>query len=127
MKVFEFRETPKTLLTPDIVAMLTSIHEHKGKQELFIEAHADALTTLAEIAKIQSTGASNRIEGIHTTDKRLEELVRDRSAPRNRTEQEIAGYRDVLATIHESYDYIYPWSCKISCENSKYDKIWKRS
>jgi Fic family protein len=61
-----------------------------------------------EIAKVQSTGASNRIEGIHTTDKRLEELVRDKSAPRNRTEQEIAGYRDVLATIHESYDYIYP-------------------
>jgi Fic family protein len=88
--------------------MLTSIHEHKGKQELFIEAHADTLTTLVEIAKIQSTGASNRIEGINTTDKRLEELVRDKSAPRNRTEQEIAGYRDVLATIHESYDYIYP-------------------
>ncbi|MFP3154599.1 Fic family protein [Lachnospiraceae bacterium ZAX-1] len=63
-----------------------------------------------EIAKIQSTGASNRIEGINTTDKRLEELVRNKSAPRNRTEQEIAGYRDVLATIHESYDYIYPRS-----------------
>ena len=108
MKIFDFKEAPKALLTPDIVAMLASIHEHKGKQELFIEAHADALNTLMEIAKIQSTGASNRIEGINTTDKRLEELVRDKSAPRNRTEQEIAGYRDVLATIHESYDYIYP-------------------
>jgi len=108
MKTFDYNNTLKTLLKPDIVAMLTSIHEHKGKQELFIEAHADALTTLMEIAKIQSTGASNRIEGINTTDKRLEELVRDKSAPRNRTEQEIAGYRDVLATIHESYDYIYP-------------------
>ncbi|MDR3345063.1 MAG: Fic family protein [Oscillospiraceae bacterium] len=108
MKAFDYIETPKALLTPDIVAMLTSIHEHKGKQELFVEAHADALTTLVEIAKIQSTGASNRIEGINTTDKRLEELVRDKSAPLGRTEQEIAGYRDVLATIHESYDYIYP-------------------
>jgi Fic family protein len=108
MKIFDYKDAPKTLLTPDIVAMLTSIHEHKGKQELYIEAHADALTTLMEIAKIQSTGASNRIEGIHTTDKRLEELVKDKSAPRNRTEQEIAGYRDVLSTIHESYDYIYP-------------------
>ena len=108
MKNFDYTDIPKTLLTPDIVAMLTSIHEHKGKQALFVEAHADALTTLMEIAKIQSTGASNRIEGINTTDKRLEELVRDKSAPRNRTEQEIAGYRDVLATIHESYDYIYP-------------------
>jgi Fic family protein len=108
MKLFDYTDTPKTLLTPGIVAMLTSIHEHKGKQELFVEAHADALNTLMDMAKIQSTGASNRIEGINTTDKRLEELVRDKSAPRNRTEQEIAGYRDVLATIHESYDYIYP-------------------
>ena len=102
MKTFDYINAPKTLLTPDIVAMLTSIHEHKGKQELYLEAHADALATLVEIAKIQSTGASYRIEGISTTDKRLDELVRDKSAPRNRTEQEIAGYRDVLATIHES-------------------------
>jgi Fic family protein len=80
MKAFDYINTPKALFTPDIVAMLTSIHEHKGKQELYIEAHADALTTLMEIAKVQSTGASNRIEGIQTTDKRLEELVRDKSA-----------------------------------------------
>jgi Fic family protein len=110
MKAFDYQETPQSLLTPDIVAMLTDIHEHKGKQELFVETHANALNTLMEIAKVQSIGASNAIEGISTTDKRLEELVRDRSAPRNRTEQEIAGYRDVLATIHESYDYIYPRS-----------------
>jgi len=108
MKKYDYRNVPKVLLTPDIVSMLTSIHEHKGKQELYIEAHADALTTMMEIAKVQSTGSSNRIEGIHTTDKRLEELVKDKSAPRNRTEQEIAGYRDVLATIHESYEYIHP-------------------
>jgi len=108
MKIFDYKNIPKTLLTPDIVAMLTSIHEHKGKQELYIEAHADSLNMLMDIAKIQSTGASNRIEGIHTTDKRLEELVRKKSAPRNRSEQEIVGYRDVLATIHESYDYIHP-------------------
>jgi len=108
MKSFDFIETPKALLTPDIVAMLTSIHEHKGKQKLYIEAHADVLTSLMEIAKIQSTGASNRIEGIYTTDKRLEELVRDNSEPKNRNEQEITGYRDVLATIHESFDHIHP-------------------
>jgi Fic family protein len=108
MKLFDFKDMPKTLLSPEIVALLTSIHEHRGKQELYLEAHADALMTLAEIAKIQSTGASNAIEGIHATDQRLRELVKDKSAPRNRTEQEIAGYRDVLAVIHESYDYIYP-------------------
>jgi len=107
MKTFDYINTPKTLLTPDIVAILTGIYEHKGKQGLYIEAHADVLTQLMEVAKIQSTGASNRIEGIHTTDKRLKELVRNKSTPRNRNEQEIAGYRDVLATIHESYDYIH--------------------
>ena len=108
VKEFDFNGIPKSLLTPDIVAMLTGIHEHKGKQQLYIEAHADVLTTLMEVAKIQSTKSSNAIEGIHTTDQRLKELVQDKSTPRNRTEQEIAGYRDVLAAIHESYDYIYP-------------------
>lgn len=108
MKEFNYTDIPKTLLTPDIVAMLTGIHEHKGKQELYIEAHADVLTTLMEIAKVQSVGSSNAIEGIHTTDRRLKELVSDKSTPRNRTEQEIAGYREVLTTIHESYDYINP-------------------
>ena len=108
MKIYDYKNTPKHLLTPDIVAMLTSIYEHKGRQELYIEAHADALSTLTEVAKVQSTGASNRIEGIQTTDKRLEEIVKRKSTLRNRSEQEIAGYRDVLATIHESYDYIHP-------------------
>ena len=108
MKTFDYTDTPRMLLTPDIVSMLTSIHEHKGKQELYIEANAGTLYSLMETAKIQSTGASNRIEGIQTTDKRLKELVKEKSAPRNRSEQEIAGYRDVLSSIHESYDYIYP-------------------
>ena len=61
-----------------------------------------------EAAKIQSTKSSNRIEGIFTSDRRLEELVSKRTEPRNRNEQEISGYRDVLATIHESYDFISP-------------------
>jgi Fic family protein len=108
MRYFDYKDTPKTLLTPDIVAMLTSIHEHKGKQDVFAQINADMLTTLIEIAKIQSTGASNRIEGINTSDKRFVELVRDKSEPRNRAEQEIAGYREVLALIHESYEFIYP-------------------
>lgn len=108
MKVFDYQNAPEKLLTPEIVRLLTSIHEHKGKQELFIEAHADDLTSLLEIAKIQSTGASNRIEGIYTSDKRLRELVQDKAEPRNRSEQEIAGYGEVLSTINDSYDHITP-------------------
>lgn len=86
--------------------MLTKIHEFKGEQNLFIEAHADELTELMEIAKIQSTEASNRIEGIFTSDERLKKLVMDKTTPKSRAEQEIAGYRDVLNTIHENYDYV---------------------
>ncbi|MGN0246103.1 MAG: Fic family protein [Lachnospiraceae bacterium] len=94
------------MLTPEIVGMMTKIHEFKGEQNLFIEAHADELTELMEIAKIQSTEASNRIEGIFTSDERLKKLVMDKTTPKNRAEQEIAGYRDVLNTIHDNYDYI---------------------
>lgn len=106
MRKFDFIKAPEALLTPEIVQMIGSIHEHKGKQELFLEANVDELKTLLEVAFIQSTGASNRIEGIYTSDQRLRELVNQKSEPRNRSEQEIAGYREVLATIHESYEYI---------------------
>ena len=108
MRVFDYNKEPEKLLTPEIVQMVAGIHEHKGKQELFLEANIDELKTLLEVALIQSTGASNRIEGIFTSDKRLEELVSQKAEPRNRSEQEIAGYREVLATIHESYEYINP-------------------
>lgn len=108
MRRFDYIRQPETLLTPEIVQMIASIHEHKGKQEMFLEANIDELKTLLEVALIQSTGASNRIEGIFTSDKRLEELVSQKSEPRNRSEQEIAGYREVLATIHESYEYVVP-------------------
>lgn len=94
------------MLTPEIVGMLTKIHEFKGEQNLFIEAHADELKELMEIARIQSTEASNRIEGIFTSDERLKKLVMDKTTPKSRAEQEIAGYRDVLNTIHENYDYV---------------------
>lgn len=94
------------MLTPDIVSLLTSIHEYKGEQNLFIEAYADELTELMNIAKIQSTEASNKIEGIFTSDERLKKLVMDKTMPASRDEQEIAGYRDVLNTIHENYDYV---------------------
>ena len=108
MRKFDFKASAAKLLTNDIVNMLGYIHEYKGQQNLFIEAKADVLSHLLEIAKIQSTEASNRIEGIYTSDERIKALVKEKSAPRNRNENEIAGYRDVLATIHENYDYIPP-------------------
>lgn len=108
MRAFHFKAEYNQLLTPEIVAYLTQIHEYKGQQNLFIEAKADVLSSLLEVARIQSTEASNRIEGIITTDDRLKKIVREKTMPQTRSEKEIAGYRDVLATIHESHDYIPP-------------------
>ena len=108
MRDFNFKTEYKKLLTPEVVTYLTQIHEYKGQQNLFIEAKADELSDLLETAKIQSTEASNRIEGIITTDDRLKKIVREKTMPQSRSEKEIAGYRDVLATIHESHDFIPP-------------------
>ena len=106
MRNYNYRDKWQKLLTPEIVKKLTLISEYKGEQRLFIEAHKDELKELVEIAKIQSTEASNRIEGIFTADDRLKNLVQEKTTPRNRDESEIAGYRDVLNIIHENYDYI---------------------
>lgn len=106
MHRFDYKEAPRKLLTPEIVNLLSSLHEFKGKQELYIEAEPDVLTALLDVAKVQSTKASNKIEGIYTSDERLEALVMEKAIPRNRLEEEIAGYREVLATVHESYEYI---------------------
>lgn len=106
MRDISYEERWKALLTPEIVPLLTKIHEFKGEQALFIEAHADELEHLAEIARIQSTDASNRIEGIYTSDERLKLIALDKTMPRTRNEFEIAGYRDVLNTIHSSYEHI---------------------
>lgn len=108
MREFHFEKVYHTLLRADIVALVGQIHEYKGEQNLFIEAKADALTQLLDIARIQSTEASNRIEGIYTSDARLKKIVQDKTMPKTRGEKEIAGYRDVLATIHESHDFIPP-------------------
>lgn len=108
MRSFDYKEEWKKLLTPEIVMYLTQIHEFKGEQTLFIEAKADTLSQLVDIAKIQSIEASNKIEGIYTSDERLKALVKDSTRPRTRNEREIAGYRDVLNTIHENHDYIPP-------------------
>ena len=106
MRNYSYKEKWHKLLTPEIVKKLTLINEYKGEQRLFIEAHKDELNDLVEIVKIQSTEASNRIEGISTSDDRLKNLAQEKTTPRNRNEAEIAGYREVLNIIHENYDYI---------------------
>lgn len=106
MRNYTYQNKWEKLLTPEIVSLLTQIHEYKGEQTLFIEAKADTLTHLVEISKIQSTEASNKIEGIYTSDERLKRLVSNKTTPRTRNEREIAGYRDVLSTVYKNHDFI---------------------
>lgn len=103
MRNYNYGTIYSKLLTPETVQLLAQIHEQKGAHA---KAQEDDLSHLIEIARIQSTQSSNRIEGIYTSHERLQKIVKDKTTPRNRSEKEIAGYRDVLATIHESYAYI---------------------
>ena len=104
MREYNLENEAKNILKNNIVNIVSMIHEYKGKQTLYIEANPDILTSLLKIAKIQSTEYSNKIEGIRTTDKRINELINDKVKPKNRNEEEIAGYRDVLELIHENYE-----------------------
>lgn len=106
MRNFDYKNQCESLFTSEIVALLTQINELKGKLNQYVDVKEDTLNQLVEIAKIQSTEASNKIEGIYTSDERLKKIVLDKTTPRSRNEEEIAGYRDVLAVIHESYEYI---------------------
>lgn len=90
----------------DILGLIAAIYKEAGKQEQYLKQRPQELEKLVEIAKIQSTEASNAIEGIVTTSTRIKQLVEEKTTPRNRDEQEIAGYRDVLNVIHESFDAI---------------------
>ena len=90
----------------EILGLVAAIYKEAGKQELYLRQRPEELNKLIEIAKIQSTEASNAIEGIVTTNGRIKQLVKEKTTPRNRDEQEIAGYRDALNIIHESFDVI---------------------
>lgn len=106
MRSFDYKKQCDELLTPEIVALLTQIHEYKGEYNRYITTKKDILERLVDVSIIQSTDASNKIEGIYTSDERLKKLVLSKTTPKNRSEQEIAGYRDVLSNIHENYDHI---------------------
>lgn len=106
MRNFNYTEIGKRKWDSEMLGLVAAIYKEAGKQELYLKQRPQELEKLVEIAKIQSTEASNAIEGIVTTDTRIRQLVAEKTTPRNRSEQEIAGYRDVLSIIHESFDVI---------------------
>lgn len=106
MRVFDYSLLKEKTWDSEIISLVAQIYEYKGRQEVYLKQKPETLDKLVEIAKRQSTEASNAIEGIRTTSTRLKELCEEKTTPKNRDEEEILGYRDVLNTIHENYEYI---------------------
>ena len=108
MREFAYKKQYSDILSPEIVTLISLIHEFKGQYALLSAAKSDTIKQQLETVKTQSVEASNRIEGIVTDDERLKLLVLEKTVPRTKSEKEIAGYRDVLSAIYENYDYILP-------------------
>ncbi len=106
MREFNYKKLLDIKIPATIYELIAGIYEHKGKQELYVANFSDILEKMVEVAKIQSTKSSNAIEGIYINDSRLEELMTKKSQPRNRNEEKIYGYREVLDIIHENYENI---------------------
>lgn len=106
MREFNYSLIKEQKWDSELLGLIAAIYKEAGKQELYLKQRPQELEKLIEIAKIQSTEASNAIEGIVTTSTRIRQLVEEKTTPRNRDEQEIAGYRDALNIIHESFDAI---------------------
>lgn len=106
MRAFHYSALREQKWDSEMLGLVAAIYKEAGKQELYLKQRPAELEKLVEIAKIQSTESSNAIEGIVTTSTRIKQLVEEKTTPRNRDEQEIAGYRDALAIIHENFDAI---------------------
>ena len=106
MREFDYSKLLDLNIPAKMYDLISKIYEYKGKQELYVANFSDILDKMVEVAKIQSTKSSNAIEGISTNDTRLEKLMNKKSEPKNRNEEEIYGYREVLDIIHENYESI---------------------
>lgn len=106
MRIYDYSSLRNLMLPMETVHLISKINEYKGKQELYKRQAPQILKTLKDVAVIQSTKASNAIEGIIITDKRLKGLMENKTNPFDRSEGEIAGYRDVLNLVHVSYEGI---------------------
>jgi Fic family protein len=100
MKSFERKYIDGLKIPHRLITVIRQIGEFRGKQELFKKQSPETLENLRHVAIIQSTESSNRLEGITADIKRIKALIEKKTKPANRSEGEIAGYRDVLNTIH---------------------------
>ena len=91
---------------PEDLSTLKAIGKYQGKQDLFVKQTQEILESLLTVAVIESSESSNRLEGVTAPRERVEALVLKSATPKNRSEQEIAGYRDALTLIHESAEHM---------------------
>lgn len=103
MKSFEYGYYLETPLSHALLMTMRLLGEFRGRQTLYADQFPEVLTTLRRVAIVQSTESSNRIEGITVAPGRVEALVSKKAKPRDRSEQEVAGYRDVLASVHANH------------------------
>jgi Fic family protein len=106
MKSFEEKRLPALPLTHDLMQSVGTLREYRGREQLYAQQARQALDPLKEVAVIRSAESSNRIEGVEAAPERLKKLMEERTAPETRSEQAIAGYRDVLNTIHTRHEDI---------------------
>lgn len=106
MRKFNYSALRDMKWDTEVLGLISEIYKYEGRQEIFLQKRPHDIEKLVEIAKIQSTETSNAIEGIVSTNTRIRSLVAEKTSPRNRDEQEIAGYRDVLNVIHDNFDAI---------------------
>ncbi len=102
MRNFNYTAIAEQKWDSEILNLIAAIYKEAGKQEMCLKQRPEEMEKLVEFAKVQSTEASNAIEGIVTTNTRIRQLVEEKTIPRNRNEQEIASYRDVLNRVQEA-------------------------
>jgi len=103
MRRYDYSFIKDLKVSTGVIGLTNKIEASRMKQGERKNDHPDAFIALESVAKVQSVKGSNAIEGIVTTDKRIEEIVNMNSAPLNHDEMEIAGYRDVLNLIHNEH------------------------
>ncbi|MCY2952698.1 MAG: Fic family protein [Planctomycetota bacterium] len=134
MRSFEHGYLLETGISHSLLMTMRLLGEYRGRQNLYTEQFPEVLNTLRQVAVIQSTESSNRIEGINVVPERLAGLVTKKLQPRDRSEQEVAGYRDVLASIHANHarmrlstDLILDWHRMIYRYTSEKGGAWKKT
>ena len=106
MQSLDIKYLNKLTFSAEQASTIKKIGEYRGKQALFSRQTPEILNSLQQVAIIESSESSNRLEGVTAPHERIEALVLRSTAPKNRSEREIAGYRDALALMHESAQYM---------------------